>query len=147
MRELFLLINKNEAAVNRLKALAMQSKEVEAELKTAYYAASEMATAKYLLSPSAKLKTFKSGKNILEQCIEKDSTNAELRYIRLAIQTNAPSFLGYNQSVQDDKLFLVNHLPSLKKANSELFTAIYVYLIYSRQLTAAEQQQLSKQSL
>ena len=147
MRELFLIINKSEDAVIRLKSLALQSKETEASLKTAYYAAAEMATAKYLLSPVAKLKTFRSGKNILELCIAKDSMNVELRYIRLAIQTNAPSFLGYNQFIQADKLFLVDHLPSLKKTDTELYSAIYVYLIYSRQLTAAEQQQLSKQSL
>jgi hypothetical protein len=147
MRELFLVINTNEAAIISLRSLALQSKETEASVKTAYYAAAEMARAKYLLSPAAKLKTFKSGKKILELCLAKDSMNVEVRYIRYTIQTNAPSFLGYNQNIQNDKLFLVDHLPSLKKTDSELFTAIYVYLIYSHQLTGPEQQQLSKHSL
>lgn len=147
MRELFLIINNSEAAVSRLKSLALQSKETRASLKSAYYAAAEMATAKYLLNPAAKLKTFKSGKKLLDLCITNDGMNVELRYIRFAIQTNVPSFLGYNKNVADDKLFLVDHLEPLKKKDVQLYSAIYAYLIYSRQLNPAEQQQLSKQSL
>ena len=147
MRELFLVINKNEEAVIQLKSLALQSKEMESILKTAYYAAAEMATAKYLLSPAAKLKAFKSGKKILQLCLAKDSLNVEVRYIRFAIQTNAPSFLGYTQNIQEDKLFLVDHLSTTKKTDPELYAAIYIYLIYSHRLSATEQQQLSKHSL
>ncbi len=35
--------------------------------------------------------------------------NIEIRFIRLSVQKNAPSFLGYNKNIKEDQLFIENN--------------------------------------
>jgi len=91
-----------------------------------YYGAGKMIMAKYYLNPYSKLSSFSEGKSILESSIEKDTANVELRYLRLTIQNNAPSFLGYKSKVDDDRNFLTSSLSKLK--DEELKTIISKYL-------------------
>jgi hypothetical protein len=53
--------------------------------------------------------------------------NAELRFLRLGIQNNAPSFLGYNDSIEPDKIFLINAEATL--TDPELKKLILSYLV------------------
>ena len=85
-----------------------------------------MIMAKYYLNPYSKLSSFSEGKSFLESSIEKDTANVELRYLRLTIQNNAPSFLGYKSKVDDDRNFLTSSLSKLK--DEELKTIISKYL-------------------
>lgn len=70
--------------------------------------------AKYVSNPFRKLSYFKGGKQLLEKCVSADTENAEIRYLRLTVQSNAPSFLGYNQSITVDKQFLLHAVYNLK---------------------------------
>lgn len=65
--------------------------------------------ATHVFNPFSKLKTFREGKRNIENAIGKDTSNAELRYIRFSIQRNAPSFLGYRQYMEKDREFLRLH--------------------------------------
>ena len=65
-----------------------------------------------------KMSWFNDGKEHLEKSIANDPQNLELRFLRLTIQTNMPSFLGYGESKQTDKVFV---LQNLEKAHSEDF--------------------------
>ncbi len=58
------------------------------------------------LSPISKLNTFKEGKKNIEQAIKKEPENVELRFIRLSVQKNAPSFLGYKSNINEDAKFI-----------------------------------------
>lgn len=60
----------------------------------------------HVFSPISKLNTFKEGKKNIEQAIENEPNNAELRFIRLSVQKNAPSFLGYKSSINEDTEFI-----------------------------------------
>src|SRR5690554_2227654 len=60
---------------------------------------------------------FTEGAQLIEAAVENDPQNIEIRYIRLSVQENAPKFLKYNDSIEDDKAFILTHLPSMK-ANS-----------------------------
>ncbi|PRD57121.1 hypothetical protein C5749_07920 [Sphingobacterium gobiense] len=62
--------------------------------------------ANHVFSPISKLNTFNKGKNNIEQAIKKDPNNAELRFIRLSVQKNAPSFLGYKSNIKEDTEFI-----------------------------------------
>lgn len=74
-----------------------------------------MMMAKHVVNPFAKLSYFKKGKNMLEKAIEADSENVELRFLRYAAQTNAPSFLGYDDHIAGDKKFLLQTGDSIDK--------------------------------
>lgn len=79
-----------------------------------YNGASKMVMAKYYLNPVTKWRSFNEGREILETAINGDSTEPELRFIRLAIQKNIPSFLGYKNDQDRDKRFLENALFTIK---------------------------------
>lgn len=75
----------------------------------AYLGAYQTIWANHVFNPLSKLATFKKGKNNIESAISKEPENVEIRYIRFSVQKNAPSFLGYNNNLKEDKDFLVKN--------------------------------------
>ena len=61
---------------------------------------------KSCFSPISKWNTFKKGKGNIEQAIKIEPDNVELRFIRLSIQKNIPSFLGYKSNIDEDIEFI-----------------------------------------
>ena len=94
-----------------------------------YKGAAELVNAKYAINPYTKLKDFNAGKILIEKAVKLDSTVIETRFLRFAIQTNLPSFLGYNDSVMADKHFLITHFKNM--SDLKLKADIYNYLIGS----------------
>jgi hypothetical protein len=106
-----------------------------------YGAAMGMIMSKHAFNPYYKFKYFIEGKNELEYAISKDNNNYELRLIRFAIQTNVPSFLGYNDQIENDKRFLLNNIHTLKKNDKEdreLIDITTRYLVQSKLCTKQE---------
>ncbi len=62
--------------------------------------------ANHVFSPISKWNTFKKGKGNIEQAIKIEPDNVELRFIRLSIQKNIPSFLGYKSNIDEDIEFI-----------------------------------------
>lgn len=62
--------------------------------------------ANHVFSPISKWNTFKKGKGNIEQAIKIEPENVELRFIRLSIQKNIPSFLGYKSNIDEDIEFI-----------------------------------------
>ncbi|MDM1071467.1 hypothetical protein HX001_03045 [Empedobacter brevis] len=65
--------------------------------------------AKHLSNPLSKLKTFNKGKKNIEKAISIEPENLELRFIRLSVQKNAPSFLNYDSNVEEDTELLLKN--------------------------------------
>ena len=65
--------------------------------------------ASHVFNPIKKIQSFKEGKKNIEDAINKDSENIEIRFIRLSIQKNAPSFLGYNNDIEEDRNFIIKN--------------------------------------
>lgn len=99
-----------------------------------YKASAIMMMAKYAFSPFTKLAYFKKGKKLLDKAIAKDNHSIELRFLRFAAQTNAPSFLGYNDQIDSDKYFLLQSL--VKVTDPNLKKIIILYMNKSYYLTA-----------
>ena len=81
-------------------------KELEFPNKEAYIGALNMLKASFPASASRKLNLFKAGHKQLEAAIRKDSQNAELRFLRLMIQENAPRILGYKNDLEKDSAYI-----------------------------------------
>lgn len=75
-------------------------------LYLAYLGAYQAIWANHLLNPFAKLATFKKGKKNINQAVSVAPKNIEIRFVRLTIQQNAPSFLSYQQHKQEDAVFI-----------------------------------------
>ncbi len=90
----------------------------KSNLLLGYKGAVELGMARHDPNVFKKMGYFNDGKENLEKSIEKDPANIELRFLRLTIQTYLPAFLGYGESKEKDKAFV---LANLEKAPSEDF--------------------------
>ena len=88
--------------------------------KDAFTGALIMKSAGSMKPPSKKLKTFKAGKSRFEMAFVKDSNNAELRFLRLMIQENAPKILGYHHELQKDRSFIIAHFNTLPEYTQQV---------------------------
>lgn len=105
-----------------------------------YKASATMMLAKYTFNPILKLSYFKKGKQMLENAIHTDTGNIELRFLRFAIQTNIPFFLGYHGFIESDKKLLLKSLPTVK--DTQLKDMITGYFENCKYVTPNEKQQI-----
>ena len=75
-----------------------------------YVHAVEMKQAEYKINPIVKLNIFNKTKKKLNQLIANYPDDIHLRYIRLMLQEKSPAFLGYNNFIKEDKLFITKKL-------------------------------------
>lgn len=100
----------NESEAVAVKMLSYEDDYQNNYLALAYLAGTEMMMAKHSWNPVSKYQYFVSGRDKLEQLLNQHSDDFELRYLRLVLQSNIPSFLGYDSNLTEDKLYMVNHI-------------------------------------
>lgn len=108
----YLRANYDKAVTDKKLCSQMIEDLKEAEqtpLFLAYLGALQTIWANHIFSPISKLNTFNQGKKNIEKAVSADKDNAEIRFIRLSVQKNAPSFLGYNSMIKTDEAFLKTH--------------------------------------
>lgn len=111
----------------------------------AYKASATMMMARHVGSPFKKISYFREGKQLLEQAVEMDPSNIEVRFLRFAAQSEIPGFLGYKDHLKKDKGFILQNLANLQdKDLQELITS---YLAESDELSQEEKQQLKVEPL
>ncbi len=106
VRSLYQQAPKEKQACVRLLDLLKDADEKTKPVLAGYKACATMIMAKHAFNPISKLNYFNKGKNLLERSIKQDQNNIELRFLRFAVQKNAPSFLGYKDDLAADKQFL-----------------------------------------
>lgn len=116
IRNQYQLAIKDEAACKALiEKLRIKEKEIQS-VELAYLGTLETIWAKYVNNPFSKLKTFKKGKNKIEDAVKQSPNNVEILYLRLSVQKNAPSFLGYNSNIKEDTEFIKKNLHQIESA-------------------------------
>lgn len=83
----------------------------------AYQGVALAATASNSMNPMSKWNRFSEGKKLIEQAIKQEPNNAEIRFLRLGVQTAAPSFLGYFGDIDQDATLIIEIL----EKNAEVF--------------------------
>lgn len=111
-----------------------------------YKATLAIVMAKHTYNPYNKFKYFVDGKQELEKIIAKNPDILELRFMRLSIQSNAPSFLGYTDKISTDKEYLLNALPSLGNSadDKQLRKYIVDFLLSAKYCTSQDKVLLNK---
>jgi hypothetical protein len=107
-----------------------------------YKGAVTIVMAKHVMSPYKKFNYFKTGKGVLEQAIQKEPLNVELRFIRFSIQCNAPKFLDYHSNINTDKVLLLKAVKTIKDV--DLKKRITKFLLNSSEVNNAEKTSLQK---
>ena len=115
----------HEACSNLISRLSNKT-DLPESVHLGYKGSATMMKARYGLNPFTKLSNFINGKKMLEKAISMDTNNAELRYLRFTIQTNAPSFLGYRSNLNTDKKFLVASLHKIEDATLKSIIENYI---------------------
>ena len=95
----------------------------------AYVIALKMRQIGETINPISKLKIFKTNKMHLNDLVDENPYNLHVRYIRLLLQENTPSFLGYKNFIDEDKLFLKQEMT--KEEDSD---CLYYYIIKNTSL-------------
>ncbi len=109
---------KTEETCLRFKALFDETDISKSNLLLGYKGAVELGMARHHSNPFKKMGYFGDGKDMLEKAISLEPESIELRFLRLTIQANLPTFLGYSDEKENDKAFVLNHI---EEAPSEEF--------------------------
>lgn len=82
----------------------------DAPLALAYQGSAKARWASHSFNPYTKYQRFSEGTKQLEQALLMEPANAEIRFLRLAIQVEAPRFLGYFEEIAEDREAVVRAL-------------------------------------
>jgi hypothetical protein len=112
----------------------------------AYRGASSAASAGAVGGVFKKLEYFNRGKNDLEKAVGMKNLDAEIRFLRLATQLNAPGFLGYKGDIKNDKALIIQLLKSVNAnhPNAYLYLRICRFMSSYAELEASEKNTLNQ---
>lgn len=83
-------------------------------LHVAYLGAFQAIWAKHIINPISKLSTFKKGKKNIEAAVKSKPDDLEIRFVRLSVQRNCPSFLGYSSKINEDKKIVQSNIRNIQ---------------------------------
>jgi hypothetical protein len=111
----------------------------------AYKAAAEAIRARDA-SMFNKLTYVQNATKQFDQAVKLDSDNAEIRFLRLSVESNLPSFLGLSQHVDEDRQFLVNTLLQHPKSgmDAESFGLVRNFMVDRGHVSEADAQKLTR---
>ena len=97
-------------SATKLQYFLKFTKKIDCDQAYPYYASAIMKQAEYVSSPLKKLKYFKQGKAMLEKHITEHPNDLEARYVRILVQKNVPSILGYSNNIPSDTRFIKSRI-------------------------------------
>lgn len=106
----------------------------------AYKGASIVIISKFESKISDKLKGVKQGIKLIEFAIGIESSNIEIRLIRLSIQENLPKIATYNKNKNEDKAFILSHYNEQPNSLKEYVKS---FILQSESFSEQEKQALN----
>ncbi|GAA4004710.1 hypothetical protein GCM10022408_15620 [Hymenobacter fastidiosus] len=109
----------------------------------AYKAAAEAIRARDA-SMFDKLTYVQNASKQFDQAVQRDAANAEIRFLRLSVESNLPSFLGLSQHVEEDRQFLVKTLLAHPRSglDAESFGLVRAFMIERGHVSEEEARKL-----
>ncbi|MGN6247379.1 MAG: hypothetical protein ACTHNG_03425 [Ginsengibacter sp.] len=126
VRSLYEKSVEDESACKELINILSSYNENNNPLYAGYKASAVMMMAKHVFNPFSKMSYFNKGKKMLENAINVDGNNVELRFLRFNAQTHVPSFLGYDDNIHEDKKFLEREFPKINDLKLKQYLAFYL---------------------
>lgn len=101
---------KTEKDFNQIVNLNAQQLNIQDSLELlAYQGVSKAATAQFAFLPTTKYSVFQDGIKLLERSIQKKKTFENV-LLRVVVQVETPSFLGYTSNIKEDLSYLIAQL-------------------------------------
>lgn len=136
VRELYKKAAQDEVYCEEMLQVLNPYTERNNPLLAGYKGCATMVMAKHTANPFTRMSYFSEGKTILEKSIAADRNNVELRFLRFAVQTKAPSFLNYKGAINDDKQLISGAFAKI--TDTHLKQLIASFMQKSEVLTAQE---------
>lgn len=136
VRELFYRSSRSAVSADTLFEKFKNVKSSEDAFLIAYKGMSQLMICFHSYNPYTKFNYFLKGKESLEDAIRKDPSNIEYRFLRLSVQLNTPSFLGYASNIMEDKLAIFNGVKFLE--DTDLLQRIAHYTSKAKKLSDFE---------
>lgn len=129
-----------KAFYNKTSALK-QPESIDQAYKGAAYAM----YASQVSGVSKKLEYFKTGKANLEAAVKSNPANAEIRFLRFAVQSKAPFILGYYSELEGDANLIIGYLEKNKgKSGTTFWKKALTFMVDSGELSDAQEAKISK---
>tara|TARA_B100000795_G_C22756630_1_gene421797 strand:+ start:980 stop:1456 length:477 start_codon:yes stop_codon:yes gene_type:complete len=128
LRELYYSSVNSKVNTDKLVEYLKQISFNSTAINKGYKGMSFLLISKHSWNPLDKLSFFKQGVLWLESSIENDSCNIELRFLRLTAQINLPSFLNYNNYIDEDRDYLVSNYKYLDDGDLKIKISNYLLL-------------------
>ena len=141
VRRAFLTYPDNEGIIANLYKKLSDHDLSQRSTLLGYQGAAQARLAEFAVNPYTKLNKFTEGRKTLEQAIQMDPENYELRYLRFLIQTNCPAMLGYSSDIPADKELIMNRLANTEK-DTLLWNNMTAYLLKTNHCTPDEKDRI-----
>lgn len=128
MREIYFKASINKRNYERFAQVTSQISLQDSPVLRCYKGVSIVMKSNYVLNPYEKFSYFKKGKSIIEQAVQDEPHNIEIRFLRFCVQNKCPIILGYKHDLENDKKFILSKLNSEK--DSDLVQKIKQYLTH-----------------
>jgi len=140
VRDQFFAWDKTEDGALKLYKMLEKADLIKDPVMLAYRGASSAASAGSVNGVRNKLAYFNRGKSELEKAVSLKHLDAEIRFLRLATQLNAPGFLNYAGDIKGDKSIIINTLNSVNgnHPNAYLYLRICRFMLAHAELDASE---------
>lgn len=111
----------------------------------AYKAAAEAIRARDA-SMFNKLTYVQNASKQFDEAVKLDDDNPEIRFLRLSVESNLPSFLGLSQHVEEDREFLLDTLLKHPKSglDAESFELVRNFMLDRGHVSEADAQKLGR---
>lgn len=134
------------AAIERRTALDsfMRTLEVidrKSPTEESYYGICHGICCQYEESNWSKLRLVMKSRSYLNEAVERDPRDPELRFMRLTLEHFLPSFLGLNKHIPDDLAVIFAH-PHFVDDNPPIKKKILEFLLWTQRCTAEQNKQL-----
>ncbi len=114
----------------------------------AYRAASEAMMARVVWNPISKLSQVVKYAELMEEAVNSDEDNIEIRFLRLSIEYNIPKFLGMSKHLEQDTDMIVKNLSDVQNMDLDPSYGRYILSFLETTKLCTDQEMLTmKQSL
>ena len=114
----------------------LEDKEVLSSVDLAYMGALTLLMSDHASNPFTKFRYFNEGKDLLDQAVEDDPDDIEIRYLRYINQVAIPAFLNYDENLREDYLAIKTGWNS--DADVFLKNEMRAYFLQNERISATE---------
>ena len=105
-----------EVSINKCDSIKKTLQLIKNKNNTlhAYSGANSLLYSKVSSNIFEKFSYFEKGKTIIQQAIDKEPNNIEIKFLRYINQLNTPWFLNYKKNINEDYNFITSNLEMIK---------------------------------